>query len=103
MKQKVKKKSKIKEFLMNLTITYKYKKATVKMHPITEIYVNGEKVGYYLRYYLPLYNKPEYRFTPRWYVNINNGKYFLIEKKETKKDIIEAIENYIKSEKSTCL
>jgi pyruvate dehydrogenase complex dehydrogenase (E1) component len=87
---------------MNLTITYKYKKATVKMHSITEIYVNDEKVGYYL----PLYNKPEYRFTPpadRWYVNINNGEYFLIEKKETKKDIIEAIENYIKSEKSTCL
>ena len=78
-----------------LTVTYKYKRATVKMHPITEIMVNGEKVGYYL----PLYNKPEYMFTPekdKWYVNINNGKYFLIEKKETKKGIIEVIENYFK-------
>lgn len=65
------------------------------MHPITVILVNGENVGYYL----PLYNKPEYRFTPaadKWYVNINNGKYFLIEKRDSKKGIIEAIENYFK-------
>jgi hypothetical protein len=78
-----------------VTVTYKYKRATVKMSPITEIIVNGEKVGYYL----PLYNKPEYRFTPkqnRWYVNINNGNYFLIEKMETKKGIVIAIENYFK-------
>jgi pyruvate dehydrogenase complex dehydrogenase (E1) component len=79
-----------------LTVTYKYKKATVKMSPITEIIVNGKKVGYYL----PLYNKPEYRFTPKqneWYVNINNGKYFLIEKTETKEGIITVIESYFKN------
>lgn len=78
------------------------------MHPITEILVNGEKVGYYI----PLYNKPEYRFTPadKWYVNINYVKewyinkekrykkisFFLIEKRDSKKSIIEAIENYFK-------
>ena len=76
-----------------VNITYKYKKATAKMHPITEILVNGEKVGYFL----PLYNKAEYRFTPkqdRWHVNINNGKYFLIDKSETKKGIVTAIEDY---------
>lgn len=75
-------------------VTYKYKRATSKQHAITEIYLNGELVGYLM----PLYNKPEYKYSAigdnQWYVNINNGKYFLIEKRKTKKEIIELVEKY---------
>ena len=85
-----------------MKITYKYKKGTVKDYPHTLIYFKGERVGYYM----PLYNKPVYRYgvkgnNDRWYVNINTDDYFLIEKAASKEEIIKLVEKC--SKEGLCL
>jgi hypothetical protein len=80
-------------------ITYKYRRSTPRYHARTDIYLDGEFVGYYM----PLYNKPDFKYMPkgnqnRWWVSINSGDYFLAEKRATKEEIISLVEEYFQKE-----